>query len=103
MTHDGPARPSITMHLPSLPGLLVALIVRLLLFGTKRLPEIGASVGQGIREFKKSLDEMGDAGNIESAAPGPSAPAVRQSIDPIASARPEPRRLAAPTTSETEG
>ena len=49
------------MHFPSLPGLLVALIVGLVLFGTKRLPEMGASLGHGIREFKKSLQEIGDA------------------------------------------
>jgi sec-independent protein translocase protein TatA len=31
------------------------LIVALLLFGAKRLPEIGRSVGQGMREFKNSV------------------------------------------------
>jgi sec-independent protein translocase protein TatA len=74
------------MHFPSLPGLLVALIAGLLLFGAKRLPEMGASLGQGIREFKKSLHEIGDLADVESPAPGP-----------------EPRRLAAPTTSDGGG
>jgi len=72
------------MHIPSLPGLLLALIAGLLLFGTKRLPEMGASLGLGIREFKKSLHEIGDVADIESPAP-------------------EPRRLAAPTTSDGTG
>ncbi len=31
------------------------LIVALLLFGAKRLPEIGRSMGQGMREFKNSV------------------------------------------------
>jgi sec-independent protein translocase protein TatA len=88
------------MHFPSLPGLLVALIVGLLLFGTKRLPEMGASLGQGIREFKKSLHEIGDLADIEPLAP---APELHQSIDPIAQSPAEPRRLAAPTTSEGKG
>ncbi len=35
-------------------GLLIAFLF-LLLFGAKRLPEIGQSLGKGIREFKKSL------------------------------------------------
>jgi sec-independent protein translocase protein TatA len=35
-------------------GLLIAFLL-LLLFGAKRLPEIGQSLGKGIREFKKSL------------------------------------------------
>lgn len=39
-----------------LSELLVILLVCLLLFGANRLPEIGKSLGEGIREFKKSLD-----------------------------------------------
>ncbi|KPK82354.1 MAG: hypothetical protein AMS25_02700 [Gemmatimonas sp. SM23_52] len=35
-------------------GLLIAFLF-LLLFGARRLPEIGQSLGKGIREFKKSL------------------------------------------------
>jgi sec-independent protein translocase protein TatA len=38
--------------------ILVLLIVVLLLFGAKRLPEIGSSMGKGIREFKKSINDM---------------------------------------------
>jgi len=30
----------------------------LLLFGAKRLPEIGSSMGKGIREFKKSITDV---------------------------------------------
>ena len=33
-------------------------MVVLLLFGAKRLPEIGSSLGKGIREFKSSLREI---------------------------------------------
>jgi sec-independent protein translocase protein TatA len=36
-------------------GLIVILIVALLVFGPKRLPEIGRSVGRGMREFKDSI------------------------------------------------
>ena len=36
--------------------LLLAVVV-LLLFGAKRIPEIGSSFGKGIREFKKSIGE----------------------------------------------
>jgi sec-independent protein translocase protein TatA len=35
--------------------IVLLLLVALLLFGAKRLPEIGRSVGQGMREFKDSL------------------------------------------------
>lgn len=38
--------------------LLFLLLLILLLFGAKRLPEIGSSLGKGIREFKGSLREI---------------------------------------------
>ena len=43
------------------PEILLILVVCLLLFGAKRLPEIGSSFGKGIREFKRSLGDAGDA------------------------------------------
>jgi sec-independent protein translocase protein TatA len=36
-------------------GLVVILVVLLLIFGPKRLPEIGRAVGRGMREFKDSV------------------------------------------------
>ena len=38
-----------------LPELLLLLLVVLLLFGPKRLPEMGRSLGKGMREFKESV------------------------------------------------
>ena len=38
--------------------LLVILLIVLLLFGAKRLPEVGKSLGKGIREFKKATKEI---------------------------------------------
>jgi sec-independent protein translocase protein TatA len=39
------------------PGhVLIVLVVVLMLFGTKRLPEVGRSLGAGLRDFKRSLD-----------------------------------------------
>jgi sec-independent protein translocase protein TatA len=37
--------------------LLVILLICLLLFGAGRLPEIGKSLGEGIREFKRAMRE----------------------------------------------
>jgi sec-independent protein translocase protein TatA len=36
-------------------GLIILLIVALLVFGPKRLPEMGRSLGRGMREFKDSV------------------------------------------------
>lgn len=38
--------------------LLIVFLAILLLFGAKRLPEIGSSLGKGIREFKDSIKEV---------------------------------------------
>jgi sec-independent protein translocase protein TatA len=38
--------------------IVLIFLVVLLLFGAKRLPEIGSSLGKGIREFKGSLKEI---------------------------------------------
>jgi sec-independent protein translocase protein TatA len=38
--------------------ILLLFLVALLLFGAKRLPEIGKSLGNGIREFKKATKEV---------------------------------------------
>lgn len=44
------------------------LVVLLLVFGAKRLPELGRSLGSGMREFKHSLSEISE----HSETPGPS-------------------------------
>lgn len=40
--------------------LMVILVIVLVLFGARRVPEIGASIGKGIREFKKNINEVGN-------------------------------------------
>jgi sec-independent protein translocase protein TatA len=38
--------------------LMIILVIVLVLFGAKRIPEISASFGKGIREFKKNINEV---------------------------------------------
>jgi sec-independent protein translocase protein TatA len=52
-------------------GLVVILVVALLIFGPKRLPEIGRSLGKGMREFKDSITGSDD-NKAELPAPTPS-------------------------------
>jgi sec-independent protein translocase protein TatA len=40
--------------------ILILLLVALLVFGPKRLPEMGRSLGRGLREFKDSVSGRGD-------------------------------------------
>jgi len=50
------------------PELLILLVVVLLVFGPKRLPEMGRSLGKGMREFKDSISGN-DTEPAEPAAP----------------------------------
>ena len=38
--------------------MLVILVIALLVFGPKKLPELGKSLGKGIREFKKATNDL---------------------------------------------
>jgi sec-independent protein translocase protein TatA len=38
----------------------IVLIIALIVFGPKRLPELGRSVGSGIKEFREGLSNMGN-------------------------------------------
>lgn len=73
--------------------IILLMVAVLLLFGAKRLPEIGASMGKGIREFKKSLTDVNRS---------LTEPEARESLPPVRSEsearkeeerRPEPKRL----------
>jgi sec-independent protein translocase protein TatA len=38
--------------------MLMLLVIVLVLFGARRVPEIGASIGKGIREFKRNISDV---------------------------------------------
>ncbi|GAB4168749.1 MAG: hypothetical protein Kow00108_02000 [Calditrichia bacterium] len=43
-----------------IPELLIILLIVLLMFGGKKLPEIIKNVGKGMREFKKEVHKLND-------------------------------------------
>ncbi|HKI58635.1 MAG TPA: twin-arginine translocase TatA/TatE family subunit [Trueperaceae bacterium] len=80
-----------------LPELLIILLVVLLIFGPRRLPDMAKGLGQSVREFRKGVKDMkedfeAEAGGQESK----SAPAKQ----PAAEA---PAAEAAPATAEAKG
>src|SRR2546429_9251493 len=57
------------------PGhIILVLIGALLIFGPKRLPDIGKSLGKGIREFKGALSHIADDEPATSSTPAPAPP-----------------------------
>jgi len=77
--------------------IFLLLIVVLLLFGAKRIPEIGSSIGRGIREFKRSVNDLQNEVHTSDTTPLRPAPVVPRD-QPPAPARPddtrrEPKRL----------
>ena len=51
--------------------IILILFILLLLFGAKRLPELGQSLGKGIREFKRGVSEIQEEiGNDDSSKKG---------------------------------
>jgi sec-independent protein translocase protein TatA len=76
-----------------IPELIIVLVILLVIFGPKRLPGLGRSLGTGMREFKDSIG--GDGKNDEEERPAlkaaPAAPAATQStVTPAAAPEPAP-------------
>ena len=74
--------------------IVILLVVLLLVFGAKRLPEMGRGLGQGLREFKGSVtgitsdsalpaaSDAASPGASDAASPGASDPASPVARDP---------------------
>jgi len=83
--------------------LLMVLVIVLVLFGAKRVPEIGASIGKGIREFKRNISDVDrhlrepeHENRIADRAPVDRLPVDRAGTapgTPAEESRPEPKRL----------
>lgn len=77
--------------------ILIILVIILLLFGAKRIPEIAGSMGKGIREFKKSLNDVQNSVAADVTAPRDDRERIRPPEPSPAPRteenRPEPKRL----------
>jgi len=71
--------------------LLVILVIYLLFFGTKKLPELGKGLGEGIKGLRNALKETQEAAAGTSPAPtanaqaAPTVPAAEKKQEPSAS------------------
>ena len=84
-------------------------LIVLLLFGAKRLPEIGSSLGKGIREFKSSVKDIEreltvppERTNQIHRTNAPPPPAVQPPAQPAQTDEGEPRKLSGSVSTATE-
>jgi len=76
------------------PELLILLLVVLLVFGPKRLPEMGKQLGRGMREFKDSISGKDDhhtptaSAELPPPAPEVVTPATTREQDTSSTTRP---------------
>ncbi|HEX6065910.1 MAG TPA: twin-arginine translocase TatA/TatE family subunit [Longimicrobiales bacterium] len=68
--------------------LIFLLVFLLLIFGAKRLPELGSGLGKGIREFKRSMREINT--EIEREEPPPQMSSGARPAVPSATEKKEP-------------
>ena len=88
------------------PDLIIILLIILVLFGAKKLPELAKGMGQAVREFQKAKDEFSD--ELHNAGKTPPKPDVHQAeatvarIDnaPTATEVPPQREQTQPATDE---
>jgi sec-independent protein translocase protein TatA len=76
--------------------ILIVLVIALLVFGPKRLPEMGRSVGRGLREFKSAMLE-----DDRPPAPPPR-PAASVQEPPVAATAPGPVAAASPVDDDDD-
>lgn len=76
--------------------LAIILVIVLVIFGAKRVPEIGASFGKGIREFKRSISDVDNQIRQPEAKPTERLNAGAETTSPSVreeTTTPEPKRL----------
>jgi TatA/E family protein of Tat protein translocase len=86
-----------------LPEIAFIVIVALLIFGPKKLPEIGRTVGRGMAEFRRATDELKRSINTELALdenPVPPVLRTRRIEDPVEPASSPPVPGEAPALTE---
>ena len=69
--------------------LMMLLLICLVLFGAKRIPEIGSSIGKGIREFKRGVSQLDDAVGKDEPRAAVAPRAADDAADPVRT----PKRL----------
>ena len=84
------------------PELILILVVGLIVFGPGKLPEMGRSLGKGIREFRKASNALTAAINAPEPPPAPAAQPAPQAAAPAEQAVPTATPTAATAAAAVE-
>ncbi len=78
------------------PELLVIFVVALLIFGPRKLPELGRAIGKGLAEFRRAASDLRETLDAEVTRSGTTAPRA----EPPAGAEPSEKRESTPTVAD---
>lgn len=76
-----------------IPELIIVLVVILIIWGPGKLPDVGAAVGRGIREFRKASAETREAVRTATETETPGEPPAPAPVQPVPAAEHEPAPL----------
>jgi sec-independent protein translocase protein TatA len=76
------------MPVPGPLELVIVLVIALIVLGPGKIPDVGAALGKGIREFRRASSDLQDAARVDptpaSTPPAPVAPATPATVAPPA-------------------
>ncbi len=82
------------------PELLIVLVIALIVLGPKKLPEVGRSLGRGMREFKDSISGMTETDDDDD-TPALTAPSPSPSPSPTTTASSTPSSTTSPAEQQS--
>mgnify|MGYP003289012149 CR=1 FL=1 len=72
------------------PELIIILVIALLILGPGKLPEVGASIGKSIREFRKASSDINDSVKVDTSPLPPAPPPANEPAADAPAASSEP-------------
>jgi sec-independent protein translocase protein TatA len=80
------------MPVPGPLELIIVLVIALVILGPGKLPDVGAALGKGLREFRRASSDLQEAARVDatpasapaSTPPAPAAPATPAAVAPPA-------------------
>jgi sec-independent protein translocase protein TatA len=76
------------MPVPGPLELIIVLVIALIVLGPGKLPDVGAALGKGIREFRRASSDLQDAARVDPTVTSPTTPTAAPPAPPAVTAPP---------------